>query len=79
MELIKQEVSAERYIDIPDEVLDSLQDLSPLSSFQGCEPWKSIGTKSKIYYKYEVEIIQALIKPTQQSPAYYNKKEESGE
>nr|HPM18493.1 TrpB-like pyridoxal-phosphate dependent enzyme [Bacteroidales bacterium]HPM18510.1 TrpB-like pyridoxal-phosphate dependent enzyme [Bacteroidales bacterium] len=53
MELIKQEVSAERYIDIPDEVLDLYKVYRPSPMFRAVNLEKAIGTRSKIYYKYE--------------------------
>ena len=76
MELIKQEVSVERYIDIPDEVLDlyAIFRPSPLFSAFGLE--KAIGTKSKIYYKYEGGNYSGSHKANTAIPqAYYNKME----
>jgi len=49
MELIKQEVSAERYIDIPDEVLDLYAIFRPSPLFRAFGLEKALGTKSKIY------------------------------
>jgi tryptophan synthase beta chain len=66
MELIKQEVSAERYIDIPEEVLDLYRTYRPSPLFRAFKLEKTLGTKSKIYYKYEGGIIRARIKPTLQ-------------
>jgi len=55
MELIKQEVSSERYIDIPEEVLDLYRTYRPSPLFRALGLEKAKG-----------EIIQGLIKPTQQ-------------
>ena len=51
MELIRQEVSQERYIDIPDEVLDLYRTYRPSPIFRAYNLEKALGTKSKIYYK----------------------------
>ena len=51
MELIKQEVSAERYIDIPDEVLDLYRTFRPSPLYRAVNLEKALGTKSKIYYR----------------------------
>jgi len=53
MELIKQEVSTERYIDIPEEVRDLYHTYRPSPLFRATNLEKALGTKSKIYYKYE--------------------------
>src|SRR4030042_4495507 len=53
MELIKQEVSQERYIDIPEEVIDLYRTYRPSPLFRAVNLEKVLGTKSKIYYKYE--------------------------
>jgi tryptophan synthase beta chain len=53
MELIRQEVSTERYIDIPEEVLDLYRTFRPSPLFRARNLEKTLGTKSKIYYKYE--------------------------
>ncbi len=76
MELIKQEVSAERYIDIPDEVLDLYKVYRPSPMFRAVNLEKAIGTKSKIYYKYEGGNYSGSHKTnTAIAQAYYNKKE----
>ena len=76
MELIKQEVSAERYIDIPDEVLDLYKTYRPSPVFRAYSLEKAIGTKSKIYYKYEGGNYSGSHKAnTAIAQAYYNKKE----
>jgi tryptophan synthase beta chain len=76
MELIKQEVSAERYIDIPEEVLDLYKTYRPSPMFRAYNLEKALGTKSKIYYKYEGGSYSGSHKPNTAIPqAYYNKKE----
>jgi tryptophan synthase beta chain len=76
MELIKQEVSTERYIDIPDEVLDLYYTYRPSPLFRAVELEKALGTKSKIYYKYEGGNYSGSHKANTAIPqAYYNKKE----
>jgi tryptophan synthase beta chain len=75
MALIEQEVSQERWIDIPEEVLDiySLWRPSPLYRAHRLE--KALGTPAKIYYKYEGVSPAGSHKPNTASPqAYYNKK-----
>lgn len=76
MELIKQEVSAERYIDIPEEVLDLYRTYRPAPLFRATNLEKALGTKSKIYYKYEGGNYSGSHKANTAIPqAYYNKKE----
>lgn len=75
MSLIEQEVSAERYIDIPEEVLEiySLWRPSPLYRARRLE--KALGTPAKIYYKHEGLNPTGSHKPNTAVPqAYYNKK-----
>lgn len=76
MELIKQEVSGEKWIDIPDEVrnLYSLWRPTPLYRAYGLE--KALDTPAKIYYKYEGTSPSGSHKPnTAVAQAYYNKQE----
>ena len=76
MELIKQEVSAERYIDIPDEVRDLYYTYRPSPIFRAHKLEKVLGTKSKIYYKYEGGNYSGSHKAnTAIAQAYYNKME----
>ncbi|HUX94274.1 MAG TPA: TrpB-like pyridoxal phosphate-dependent enzyme [Bacteroidales bacterium] len=76
MELIKQEVSTERYIDIPDEVLDLYINYRPSPLFRAYNLEKTLGTKSKIYYKYEGGNYSGSHKAnTAIAQAYYNKQE----
>lgn len=76
MELIKQEMSTERYIDIPDEVLDLYKMYRPSPIYRAYNLEKALGTKSKIYYKYEGGNYSGSHKAnTAIAQAYYNKKE----
>jgi tryptophan synthase beta chain len=76
LELIKQEVSTERYIDIPDEVLDLYATFRPSPLFRAKSLEKALGTKSKIYYKYEGGNYSGSHKANTAIPqAYYNKME----
>ncbi|SNQ59722.1 TrpB-like pyridoxal phosphate-dependent enzyme [Candidatus Methanoperedens nitratireducens] len=76
MELIKQEVSQERFIAIPDEVRDiySLWRPSPLYRAHRLEA--ALKTPARIYYKYEGVSPAGSHKPnTAVAQAYYNMKE----
>jgi len=75
MSLIEQEVSTQRWIDIPEEVLEiySLWRPTPLMRARRLE--KALGTPAKIYYKYEGVSPAGSHKPNTSVPqAYYNKK-----
>ncbi len=74
MELIMQEMSAERYIEIPEEVREiyKLYRLTPLMRARRLE--KALGTPAHIYYKYEGVSPSGSHKPnTAIAQAYYNK------
>ncbi len=76
MELIKQEVSLEREIPIPDEVreLYKLYRPSPLLRARRLE--KALDTPARIYFKYEgVSPVGSHKLNTALAQAYYNKKE----
>jgi tryptophan synthase beta chain len=76
MELIKQEVTQERWVEIPDQVRDvyKLWRPSPLVRARRLE--KALGTPARIYYKYEGVSPAGSHKPNTAVPqAYYNKKE----
>jgi tryptophan synthase beta chain len=76
MELIKQEVSRERWIDIPDEVRDVLRLWRPSPLYRARRLEKALGTPAHIYYKYEGVSPAGSHKPnTAIAQAYYNKKE----
>ena len=51
--IIEQEVSAERWIDIPEEVRIRYQQWRPSPMFRAHNLEKALGTPAKIYYKYE--------------------------
>lgn len=76
MELIKQEVTADKWVDIPDEVrhIYSMWRPTPLYRAYGLE--KALDTPAKIYYKYEGVSPSGSHKPNTAVPqAYYNKQE----
>lgn len=76
MELIKQEVTRERWVEIPEEVLEiyRLWRPSPLCRARRLE--KALDTPAKIYYKYEGVSPAGSHKLNTAVPqAYYNKKE----
>ncbi|GJM30769.1 MAG: tryptophan synthase beta chain [Cyclobacteriaceae bacterium] len=76
MELIKQEVTTDKWVDIPDEVRNiySIWRPSPLYRAYGLE--KELDTPAKIYYKYEGVSPTGSHKPnTAVAQAYYNKQE----
>src|SRR5512133_3403527 len=76
MELIKQEVSTERYIDIPEEVLDLYMTYRSTPLFRAVSLEKALGTRSKIYYKYEGGNYSGSHKANTAIPqAYFNKME----
>ena len=76
LELIKQEVSAERFVDIPDEVLDVYRLWRPTPLFRAYALEKALDTPAKIFYKYEGTSPVGSHKPnTAVAQAYYNKKE----
>jgi len=76
LELIKQEVSAERYIEIPEEVIDLYKTYRPSPLFRAVNLEKALGTKSRIYYKYEGGNYSGSHKAnTAIAQAYYKKKE----
>jgi tryptophan synthase beta chain len=76
MELIKQEVSQERYIDIPEEVLEVYKLWRPTILHRAYRLEKALDTPAKIYYKYEGTSPPGSHKPnTAVAQAYYNKME----
>ncbi|MDR2431395.1 MAG: TrpB-like pyridoxal phosphate-dependent enzyme [Candidatus Margulisbacteria bacterium] len=75
-ECIKQEVSAERYIEIPEEVQDKLKLYRPVPLFRALELEKALDTPARIYYKYEGLSPSGSHKSnTAIAQAFYNKKE----
>lgn len=76
MELIKQEVSNERWIDIPEEVQDLYRLWRPTPLHRAYSLEKALGTPAKIYYKNESVSPAGSHKPNTAIPqAYYNYKE----
>jgi tryptophan synthase beta chain len=76
MELIKQEVSTERYIEIPDEVQSIYKIWRPAPLFRAFEWEKALDTPARIYYKYEGGSPSGSHKTnTAVAQAYYNKQE----
>ncbi len=76
MEIIKQEVSTERWIDIPEEVRDVYKLWRPTPLFRAHRLEKALDTPAKIYYKYEGTSPPGSHKPnTAVAQAYYNKQE----
>jgi len=76
MELIMQEVSTERWIEIPEEVRDIYRLWRPTPLFRAHRLEKALDTPAKIFYKYEGVSPPGSHKPnTAVAQAYYNKKE----
>ncbi len=76
MGLIMQEVSQERYIDIPEEILDVYKLWRPSPLVRAYRWEKALDTPAKIYYKWEGVSPPGSHKPnTAVAQAYYNKKE----
>jgi tryptophan synthase beta chain len=74
MALIEQEVSTQRWIDIPPEVLDILALWRPAPLYRAHRLEKALGTPAKIYYKYEGVSPAGSHKPNTSVPqVYYNK------
>lgn len=76
MELIKQEVSTEKWVTIPDEVREIYRLWRPSPLIRARRLEKALGTPAKIYYKYEGASPAGSHKlNTALAQAYYNKKE----
>ena len=76
MELIKQEVSTERAIEIPEEVQKVYRQWRPTPLYRARRLEQELGTPAKIYYKYEGVSPAGSHKPNTAIPqAYYNKQE----
>lgn len=76
MALIGQEVSTDRWIDIPEEVLEALALWRPTPLHRAWRLEKALGTPAHIYYKNESVSPPGSHKPNTAVPqAYFNKKE----
>src|SRR5262245_26763016 len=76
MELIGQEVSEEPEIAIPDEILDLYSLWRPTPLYRAHRLEQAVGTRSRIFYKYEGVTPAGSHKPnTAVAQAHYNKKE----
>jgi tryptophan synthase beta chain len=75
MELIRQEVTTDRHIDIPEEVRDVLRLWRPSPLYRAHRLEKFLKTPAKIYYKWEGVSPAGSHKPNTAVPqAYYNMK-----
>jgi tryptophan synthase beta chain len=73
MALIAQEVTPDRYVDIPEEVLDVYRLWRPSPLFRAHRLERALGTPARIYYKYEGVSPAGSHKPNTAVPqAYYN-------
>jgi tryptophan synthase beta chain len=71
--LIAQEVTTDRYVDIPEDVLDVYRLWRPSPLYRARRLEKALGTPARIYYKYEGVSPVGSHKPNTAVPqAYYN-------
>ena len=76
MEIIKQEVSQERWIDIPEPVRDVYRLWRPTPLYRAHRLEKALETPARIYYKWEGVSPAGSHKPnTAVAQAYYNQQE----
>lgn len=76
MELIKQEVTTETWVEIPEEVREVYKLWRPTPLYRARRLEKALDTPAKIYYKYEGVSPAGSHKPNTAVPqAYYNMKE----
>ncbi|MCU0562203.1 MAG: TrpB-like pyridoxal phosphate-dependent enzyme [Desulfobacterales bacterium] len=74
MNLIEQEVSSQRWIDIPDEVLQIYRIWRPSPLVRATSLERALDTPARIYFKYEGASPPGSHKPNTAVPqAYYNK------
>ncbi|VAW35149.1 Tryptophan synthase (indole-salvaging) [hydrothermal vent metagenome] len=74
MALLEQEMTDQRWIDIPEEVRDIYKIWRPSPLIRADNLEKAIGTKARIYYKYEGVSPAGSHKPNSAvAQAYYNK------
>ncbi|NOX44257.1 MAG: TrpB-like pyridoxal phosphate-dependent enzyme, partial [Caldiserica bacterium] len=75
-ECVAQEVSTDRFIDIPDEVLEVYRLWRPTPLFRAVNLERALDTPARIYYKYEGTSPTGSHKPnTAVAQAYYHKLE----
>ncbi len=75
MDLILQEVTSERFVDIPGAVLDVYRQWRPSPLFRAHRLERALETPARIYYKYEGVSPAGSHKPNTAVPqAYYNAK-----
>src|SRR5512138_3839550 len=75
MDLILQEISTERFIEIPEEVREIYKLYRPTPLLRARRLEKALGTPAHIYYKYEGASPVGSHKPNTAIPqAFYNKK-----
>jgi tryptophan synthase beta chain len=73
MALIEQEVTPERYVEIPEAVLDVYRLWRPTPLYRAHRLERALGTPAKIFYKYEGTSPAGSHKPnTAVAQAYYN-------
>jgi tryptophan synthase beta chain len=76
MELIGQEVTGDRYVDIPGEVIDVYKLWRPTPLFRARRLEKALNTPARIYYKYEGVSPAGSHTPNTAVPqAFYNSRE----
>ena len=76
MGLLEQEMSPNRWIDIPDEVREIYSIWRPSPLIRATKLEQALGTKAKIYYKNEGVSPNGSHKPNSAvAQAYYNKRE----
>ena len=76
MALLQQEMSRERYIEIPEEIQNIYRLWRPTSLYRARRLEKALKTPARIFYKYEEVSPAGSHKPnTAVAQAYYNKQE----
>ncbi|OUM99612.1 MAG: TrpB-like pyridoxal-phosphate dependent enzyme [Firmicutes bacterium ZCTH02-B6] len=76
MALIEQEASGQRWVDIPEEILNIYRLWRPTPLYRARRLEEALGTPAKIYFKYEGVSPAGSHKPnTAVVQAYYNKRE----
>jgi tryptophan synthase beta chain len=77
MEIVKQEVSQERWIEIPEAVRDVYRLWRPTPLYRAHRLERALGTPARIYYKWEGVSPAGSHKPnTAVAQAYYNREED---